>query len=585
LLLLAALLAATAAGTALTAQRVADRDREQLAREAREVATTLDDRLREYTEVLRGAAAFANVTPTLTPAAFHAFVTTDRVAQRYPGVTSIAYASYLPAGADVAAFEQRTRRALAASGLGYGPYEVRPASMAARERLPVTMAVPRPDPTRPFGLDFLSEPNRARAARLAYRTGEPAATAPIKLAGSVGGPALGMDLMVPVFGGPPSRTGNPRPWRGITYAVFRMDTLLRGVLGALDPDLSVRVYDLGSAAIVPAEAGLSRRAVAFDPAPLPRMADARVQVATLAVGGRRWAVRYARPTSTLSTSERSVPWIIGVGGVLLSLLAAALLRAQATAQRRAVAIAETMTEELRRREGELQQSNAELEHFAYLASHDLQEPLRTITAYAGLLESRTADRLDERSTTWLGFITDGATRMSHLIADLLEYSRTGRDASSAGPPPTAPLDDAWDTAVASLAEAIERSDAEVTRGPLPVVRASPGDMSRLLANLITNALKYHGERPPVVRAQARRVPGAWEMRIRDEGIGIEPRFHDRIFGLFQRLHTADEYAGTGMGLAIVRKIVESNGGSVSIESEPGSGATFIITLPGVEDPE
>jgi light-regulated signal transduction histidine kinase (bacteriophytochrome) len=275
-----------------------------------------------------------------------------------------------------------------------------------------------------------------------------------------------------------------------------------------------------------------------------------------------------------------VPWLIAIAGVLVSLLAAALLRALSTSRQRAVGLAEEMTVELREREQELRQSNAELEHFAYLASHDLQEPLRTITSYAGLLESRAAEHLDERSTTWLGFISDGATRMSHLIADLLEYSRTGRETDA---PPQAELDDVWDTAVANLTEAIERSGATVTRERLPVVRASPRDMTRLLQNLIVNALKYHGEQPPQVRAHARRLGDRWEIRVADNGIGIDPRFHERVFGLFQRLHTADEYAGTGMGLAIVKKIVESNGGAVSVESEPGAGATFVVTLLAAED--
>jgi light-regulated signal transduction histidine kinase (bacteriophytochrome) len=134
--------------------------------------------------------------------------------------------------------------------------------------------------------------------------------------------------------------------------------------------------------------------------------------------------------------------------------------------------------------------------------------------------------------------------------------------------------------VANLQHAIADAGASVERDDLPVVRARPREMTSMLQNLIGNGLKYRGDEPPVVRASARQDDGVWEILVADNGIGIEPRFHDRVFGLFQRLHTAEEYPGTGMGLAIVKKIVESNGGTVRVESTPGAGATFVVTLQG-----
>jgi light-regulated signal transduction histidine kinase (bacteriophytochrome) len=246
-----------------------------------------------------------------------------------------------------------------------------------------------------------------------------------------------------------------------------------------------------------------------------------------------------------------------------------------------VRLAESMTVELREREAQLRASNEELEHFAYLASHDLQEPLRTITSYVGLLDSRLGDKLDDRERSWLGFVSEGAARMSQLITDLLEYSRTGRarDDSEA----TIALDDAWDLAVANLQHAIADNGATVERGELPTVQAGSREMTSMLQNLIGNGLKYRGEAAPIVRASAQQRNGRWEIAISDNGIGIEPRFHERVFGLFQRLHTSEEYPGTGMGLAIVKKIVESNGGSVRVESTPGEGSTFIVTLQGVRE--
>ena len=391
--------------------------------------------------------------------------------------------------------------------------------------------------------------------------------------------------MVPVYGGPPSRTGAPRPWSGVVYAAFRMDNLLRGVLGATAGGAALEIYDLGPAATVPPDAPIRGNAVAFDLRPERRTAtrdDDHTRVRTLEVAGRRWAIVYQRDSTSLTTGERAVPWVIAIAGVLVSLLAAALLHAQASSRRRAVRLAEEMTVELRDREAQLRASNEELEHFAYLASHDLQEPLRTITSYVGLLESRVGDGLDDRARSWLGFVSEGAGRMSQLIADLLEYSRTGRGREDDDA--VADLGAAWDLAVANLQHAIADAGATVERDALPTVRARPREMTSLLQNLIGNGLKYRRpDVPPVVRAGARRDgDGRWEIGVSDNGIGIEPRFHDRVFGLFQRLHTAEEYPGTGMGLAIVKKIVESNGGSVRVESKPGEGSTFYVTLQGEE---
>jgi light-regulated signal transduction histidine kinase (bacteriophytochrome) len=333
---------------------------------------------------------------------------------------------------------------------------------------------------------------------------------------------------------------------------------MRGVLGDVGGDVDLELRD-GSIGFYDRNAA---RAVADAP-------ENRRRIVPVDVAGRRWTLSYAVFGDPLSRPERVAPWAILVGGMLISILAAALLRSSAGARRRAQRLVAERTRELQR-------SNEELEHFAYLASHDLQEPLRTITAYVGLLEQRVGDQLDERSSTWMRFVGDGADRMSRLIRDLLEYSRAGRHAE---PSERLDLGEVWDAAVANLESAIDASGATVERGELPVVRASRTEMTSLLQNLLANALKYRADAPPEVRADAERRNGTWEIRVADNGMGIDPRFHDRIFGLFQRLHTTDEYPGTGMGLAIVRKLAESNGGSVRVESRPGGGSAFVVCLP------
>ena len=229
-------------------------------------------------------------------------------------------------------------------------------------------------------------------------------------------------------------------------------------------------------------------------------------------------------------------------------------------------------------QAELERSNRELEQFAYVASHDLQEPLRMVASYVQLLEREYAGKLGEEADEFIGFAVDGAKRMQALIQDLLTYSRVGR-----GQAPTQPtdLDDAFDRALANLHAAIEESGAAISAEPLPTVVADASQMTQLLQNLIGKALKFHGTEPVEVRVGAERHNGQWTFGVADNGIGIDPKHAERIFAIFQRLHTREEYPGTGIGLALCRKIVERHGGRIWVESEPGRGTTFRFTLPAL----
>ncbi len=233
-------------------------------------------------------------------------------------------------------------------------------------------------------------------------------------------------------------------------------------------------------------------------------------------------------------------------------------------------VLEEQTEELRR-------SNSDLEQFAYVASHDLQEPLRKVASFTQLLASRYAGQLDERADQYIGFAVDGAKRMQHLINDLLGFSRVGRIGSEGT---DVDLDATLRRVLADLQPVIDETGAEVEVGDLPVVRGEKLLLAQLLANLVGNALKFrHPDRAPVVRVDARRVGALWELVCQDNGIGIDPDHAERVFVIFQRLHAKEIYDGTGIGLALCKKIVEYHGGTIWIDTAVTEGAAVRWTLP------
>ena len=224
---------------------------------------------------------------------------------------------------------------------------------------------------------------------------------------------------------------------------------------------------------------------------------------------------------------------------------------------------------------ELARSNAELEQFAYVASHDLQAPLATIASYAQLLEKRYKDQLDSQANKFIGNIVQGCTRMQALIDDLLEYSRVGRSHKPFKP---TNCNQVVEQAMANLQAVIHDTKAVISYSELPVVTGNRSQLVQLFQNLVGNGIKYRQDTPPAVCISACKQQDSWLFSVSDNGIGIAPQHQERIFQIFQRLHTQKEYCGTGIGLAICQKIVERHGGRIWVESEPGKGSIFYFTI-------
>ncbi|MDD1677712.1 MAG: PAS domain S-box protein [Methanomicrobiales archaeon] len=224
----------------------------------------------------------------------------------------------------------------------------------------------------------------------------------------------------------------------------------------------------------------------------------------------------------------------------------------------------------------LKRSNEDLERFAYIASHDLQEPLRNVVSFSQLLARRYEGKLDPDADEFIGYIVEGGKRMQGLVSDLLEYSRINTRAM-----PSQPTDseEVVDRVMQNLFFTIQESNATIETGSLPMVNVDPNQLGLVFQNLIANAIKFRRDEPPYIHISAEKSGFMWKFAVRDNGIGIDPAFHERIFEIFQRLHTRDKYPGTGVGLAIAKRIIERHGGNIWVESEMGRGSTFFFTLP------
>lgn len=231
---------------------------------------------------------------------------------------------------------------------------------------------------------------------------------------------------------------------------------------------------------------------------------------------------------------------------------------------------------VQKRTEQLTRSNQELEEFTYIVSHDLREPLRQIKSFTDLLVKRYRGHLDRRADQYIHYITDSVVRMQNLITDLLTYSHTTRKELALE---TTDLEFVFNQVLVDLSSLIEKNQAVIRADVLPTLKANYLQMGQLLQNLITNAIKFRNHQPPIIQIKAIRNDQFWTISVEDNGMGIEPQYAERIFVIFQRLHTIEEYPGTGIGLAICKKIVQRHGGQIWVDSEPGVGSIFSFTLP------
>jgi signal transduction histidine kinase len=491
----------------------------------------------------------------------------QRLVANLEGVAALSWNPVVP-GAARAAFEARVQRA------GHPEFRITERDAAgalhpapARERyVPVEAIVPATGNERALGFNTASEPARVEAMELARDSGEAVASARVQLAQHS---EPGVLVVLPVYRhGPRDDTPDSRRRNllGYAVAVFRLEGLLSDATRrAAIEGLALTLEDIGGSQ---PELLYGQRG--------GRARDLRQEFA-ISYAGRFWSLELRMPEQGLVERQSWGAWFVLAGGLLLTGLLGILLLLSLGRTAHIEALVTERTEALRRTAAQLARSNRELEQYAYVASHDLKAPLRTIASFAQLLVQRHGGKLEGEGREFLDFITGGVDRMQVLIDDLLQLSRV--DARKLEIAPLS-MRVAVDRACAALAADLEASHARVTIGELPFVRGDLHMLSQLWQNLLANAVKFQRPgRAPEIRIKA--VAGAddWRFSISDNGIGIAPDHREQVFGVFRRLHPMEEYSGTGIGLAICKKVVQLHGGEIWVEAAAGEGSTFTFTLP------
>ncbi len=525
-------------------------------RESERVLDLVAERMRKYEDALWAGVAFIEAAGgDVSASEWRTYAERLSLSEKYPGINGIGVIHSVD---DVHAYlaEQRRTRP---------DFNIYPEHDQG-ELLPITYIEPIASNALAVGLDIAHETNRLAAARKARETRAAQITGPIVLVQDADH-TPGFLFYAPFYGADASATHDPESFRGMVYAPFVVRKLMQGVLAQESRHINIRILDGADVLYDEHDATDADH----DPEPL------FTRTTSLPEYGRDWTFDIRSARSFRSFVSSAQPMTILIGGLIIDALLIGLFILITRANRRALAYADAVTAELEDKAHNLEVSNQELERFAYVASHDLQEPLRMVGSFAELLNDTYKGKFDEDGERWLGFMVDGAGRMQALVCGLLEYSRVGRDDIKQD---TVDTNRVVDIVLLDLAKTIEDAAANVSRTDLPRVVGDAQQLRLVFQNLISNAIKFSDHSTqPVVTVDFELGSVEHTFVVRDNGIGIDTQYADRVYTIFQRLHSKDVYPGTGLGLAICKKVVERHGGRLWFESELGCGTTFSFTLP------
>lgn len=569
-LTLAAGLMVTAGVSIMARSLVQTIETQRFEQQSAAIETAILDRMADYQQVLRGAQGLLAAGLKVDRAAFRRYVEALQLSEHYPGIQGVGYAVMLKP-------EQLASYQASIRAQGFPEFRVHPPGERA-----LYSAIEFLEPfdwrnRRAFGYDMFAQEVRREAMQRAIDTGAAALSGRVVLVQETEQDTqAGFLMYLPVFhGGKDPGDSDSRRERiaGFAYSPFRAADLMHGIVGR-DPPVDFTLYD-------GADADPSQRL--FLSAADESAAGGYSAVRLIDIAGRTWRLELQSSAQFRTAVERWVIHWVAVIGSLLSLLLARVVDTQANARYRAQRLAEAMTRDLRRSEqeksalnNELARSNADLEQFAHVASHDLQTPLRTVASYTQLLLRRLGDNADTEVQEFGAFIIGGVHRMQALIQDLLEFARLDGQPLERG---QVNLRQLVQQAVGDLAAEIDDAGVQVQVDELPVVMGDAGQLGRVLLNLISNAIKYRADQAPRVHIAAQRQSKRWIIEVRDNGIGVPAAEAPRLFKMFARLHDQSRYPGTGMGLAICKRIITEHGGEIWVEPNAGGGSRFRFSLP------
>jgi len=525
-----------------------------------EIENAISDRMDAYTEVLRGGLGLFNASTSVTREEWRAYVESLEIQDVLPGIQGIGFAEFIRPE-DKAAYEQAIR------DQGFPDFRVRPEGPRAMYSS-ITYLEPFDERNRQaFGFDMYQQETRRAAMDQARDSGQVAISGRVVLVQEITDDVqAGFLMYLPYYkGGRTPDTADERRQEivGYVYSPFRMGNLMAGILGVGLPDVRLEVFD---------GATVSRDTLIYDSAGQDTTWDpAYTTLRQIDIGQHGWTLRIKSLEAFEAESNRDTELLIMASGIVVSVLLFFVLRAYGTTRERAQAMAETMTRKLKENAHELERSNADLELFAYVASHDLKAPLRGIDHLASWIESDLGDALQGEPKTNMALLRGRIRRLDKLLDDLLGYSRAGRIDSAPEDVDLTKTSTDWFEALNTEAFNLHL-DIEIPR-----MRVRPIALEQVLTNLYSNSMKHGADRGNIY-IRAFETPDAYEIHYEDDGPGIPANQRERAFQMFQTLQPRDKVEGSGMGMAIIRKIVEHDGGTIVCEDRPNgeSGVFFRI---------
>lgn len=530
-------------------------------------AYQLNNAIEKYSTLVVATQALFHASKDVSRKEFQLFSDSFDIEKLFPYTQAISWNLALDTKS-TAIFEQSVQNDFSTSAEGFPEFTVRPETDQAT-RYVVTYIEPMKGNGGAFGFDIGSNKDRRATVELARDTGRVVATAPVTLAQEQGD-QKGFLMMLPVFGkganGEVIRDAST--FQGVVVAVFRMGDLI-----STSSDLSfasVQVFDV-------TDAKREEQSEAFfsQNADQP-ITDEPTLIRTVNVANRQWEMLFERPqiTSVDKFGNRAFATL----GALITVLAAIFIGYIVTSRQRVFRQATLLTADLQKSNNELERSNEDLAQFAFVASHDLQTPVRNIRMSVELLEQEIKNtNLSSDVAEYMNILRTSSDRMRELIRDLLDYAHSGNNELQKI---EIHLNTLFSDVERDTLELLEENKASLIIGNMPAIHANKQQLERVFVNLIENAVKYsHSERPLIIEINSSQSASTLSIRIKDNGIGIEEKFHDSIFTAFRRLHRQNEIRGSGLGLSICRKILQQHKGSIHVDSSNDEGTVFLITLP------